>query len=274
MNSHIMLKSGYWQDLTTRDFIGLDPEQTVAILPVAAIEQHGPHLPLSTEAVINEGIVNRTLAVLSEPPTVLVMPALIVGESLEHLDYPGTLSVSTETLLAFWMDVGHSVARTGLRKLVVFNSHGGQIPLVDILAVRLRWELDMLVVRANYFAFGTPTDLFETSELEHGIHGGEVESSLMLYLRPDLVRVDALENFEGLTERMSRDNTILGPERTVGFGWLSHDLNPEGVCGNAGRADAMRGQKLLEYVADSLVKLINEVARTPLSTLKSRISCS
>ncbi len=266
-----MLKNGYWQDLTTRDFIGLDPEQTVVILPVAAIEQHGPHLPLSTDAVINEGIVKRTLAVLSAPPTVLVTPALVVGQSLEHLGYSGTLSVSTETLLALWLDVGRSIARTGLRKLIVFNSHGGQTSLIDILAVRLRWELEVLVVRANYFAFGTPPDLFEPSELEHGIHGGELETSLLLHLRPDLVRVDALENFAGLAERMDRDNTFLGPEKRVGFGWLSHDLHPEGVCGNAGRADAARGQKLLEYLADSLAKLINEVGKTPLDTLKSRV---
>ncbi len=264
-----MLKNGFWQDFTTRDFDGLDPEQTVVILPVAAIEQHGPHLPLSTDAVINEGVLKRALAILSEPPTVLVMPALVVGDSLEHLGYPGTLSVSTETLLALWMDVGRSVARTGLRKLIVFNSHGGQIPLVDILAVRLRSELDMLVVRANYFAFGTPKDLFETSELEHGIHGGEVETSLMLHLRPDLVRVDALKNFVGLAERMDRANILLGPERKIGFGWLSQDLHPEGVCGNAGRADAARGQQLLQHIADSLVRLVNEVAKTPLSTLKS-----
>lgn len=264
-----MVKNGYWQDLTTRDFNGLDPEQTVVILPVAAIEQHGPHLPLSTDAVINEGIVERALAILSESPTVLVMPALVVGDSLEHLSYPGTLSVSAETLVAMWMDIGRCVARTGLRKLIVFNSHGGQKPLIDILAVRLRWELDMLVIRANYFAFGTPSDLFETSELKHGIHGGEVETSLMLHLRPDLVRDDALDDFKGLAERMCRENTLLGPEEAVGFGWLSQDLHLDGVCGNAVRADAVRGEKLLDYLAGSLTTLIDEVGKTPLDTLRS-----
>lgn len=263
-----MVNSGYWQDLTTRDFSSLDAEQTVVILPVAAIEQHGPHLPLSTDAEINAGIVKRALTMLSELPTVLVMPAQVIGDSLEHLSYPGTLSAATESLLAMWMDIGRCVARTGLRKLIIFNSHGGQVPLIDILAVRLRAELAMLAVRANYFAFGTPTDLFATSELEHGIHGGEVETSLMLHLRPDLVRVAALENFVSISERMSKQNSLLGPEGVVGFGWLSEDLNADGVCGNAARADADRGRRLIEHLADSLAMLIHEVIRTPLSTLQ------
>ena len=263
-----MLKSGFWQDLTTRDFDGLDPERTVAILPVAAVEQHGPHLPLSTDAEINAGIVKKTLAMLSEHPTVLVLPSQVVGDSLEHLDYSGTLSVSTETLLAMWADLGRCVARVGLRTLVVLNSHGGQVPLIDILAVRLRSELEMLVVRANYFAFGTPADLFATAELEHGIHGGEVETSLMLHLRPDLVRKECLDDFIGLTERMSIQNDLLSPEGIIGFGWLSQDLHTAGVCGNASKADATRGAKLLEHVAESLVRLLHEVAQTPLSTLK------
>lgn len=263
-----MVNSGFWQDLTTRDFHDLDAEQSVVILPVAAIEQHGPHLPLSTDAEINAGIVKRALTMLSEPPTVLVLPAQVIGDSLEHLSYAGTLSVATETLLAMWTDIGRCVARTGLRKLIILNSHGGQVPLIDILAVRLRAELAMLAVRANYFAFGTPANLFATSELEHGIHGGEVETSLMLHLRPDSVRVDALENFVSLGERMSKQNSLLGPEGVVGFGWLSQDLHADGVCGNAAKADADRGRRLLEHLADSLVTLIHEVARTPLSTLR------
>ena len=264
-----MLKSGLWQDLTTIDFNGLDPERTVAVLPVAAVEQHGPHLPLSTDAEINAGIVRKTMATLPEYPTVLVLPTQVVGDSLEHLDYPGTLSVSTETLLAMWSDLGRCVARTGLRKLVILNSHGGQVPLIDILAVRLRSELNMFVVRANYFSFGTPANLFATAELEHGIHGGEVETSLMLHLRPDLVRKDRFDDFTGLTERMSTQNDFLSPEGIIGFGWLSQDLHAAGVCGNAAKADAARGAKLLEHVAESFVRLLREVALTPLSILKS-----
>jgi creatinine amidohydrolase len=268
-----MLASGYWQDLTTRDLDQVDAERTLALLPVAAIEQHGPHLPLSTDTVIGEGIVRRLLErTPSGGPVVLVLPSLVVGESLEHTAYPGTLSAAAETLLALWCDLGRSVARAGVRKLVIFNSHGGQSALVDIVATRLRAELDMLVARASYFAFGAPPGLFDPSELANGIHGGEVETSLMLALRPDLVRHGASRDFRGLPGRMAEAGTLLGPERPVGFGWMSQDLHPDGVCGNAAGGDGVRGERLLEHLAECLLRLVRELAATPLETLRSRPS--
>src|SRR5690606_39186929 len=110
-------------DLTTADLVGLDAERTVAVLPVSAIEQHGPHLPLATDAIIGDGLVR--LAMERVKQDVLVLPAMTIGHSLEHIDYPGTLSIAAESLLAAWLDIGRSVARTGLRKLVLLNTHGG-----------------------------------------------------------------------------------------------------------------------------------------------------
>ncbi len=124
------------------------------------------------------------------------------------------------------------------------------------------------MVRANYFAFGCPPDLFDGDELKYGIHGGEVETSLMLHLHPDLVNPSALENFTGLTHDMARRNRLLGPEKPVGFGWMSQDLNPQGVSGNAARADAQRGALLLNYLAEKLAVLVEEIRTTPLSTLR------
>lgn len=259
----------YWQELVSPDFAALDPECTLALLPVAAVEQHGPHLPLATDALINEGL----LAALRQKPQrsfrTLVLPALTIGHSLEHRSFAGTLSIAAETLLATWLDVGRSVARAGLRKLVLLNTHGGQTSLVHLAALRLRTELGLLVVRANYFAFGSPPGLFDNDELRHGIHGGEMETSLLLHLRPALVRMQSAVDFRGLPHALAERNAVLGVEKPVGIGWMSEDLHAAGVSGNAAAADAIRGKQLLDHLATQLETLLVEVAATPLSTLKS-----
>lgn len=262
------MRSGFWQDCTTTDFASLDAERTVALLPVAAVEQHGPHLPLATDAIINEGLVRATLALPSAAASLLVLPAMSIGLSTEHVEFPGTLTVADHTLADAWTDVGRSVARAGVRKLVILNTHGGQKALVDLVAVRLRAELKMLVVRATYFAFGSPPGLFAGHELAHDIHGGEVETSLLLHLRPDLVRTEALADFRGLPHELAARNTWLGAEKPVGIGWLAGDLHPQGVCGNAARADAKRGAAELAHLAAALSRLVDEVAATPLATLR------
>jgi creatinine amidohydrolase len=263
-----MIATGYWQDFTSAELAGLEPEHTVALLPVSAIEQHGPHLPLATDALIGDGLVRLAMARVKQG--VLVLPAMPIGHSLEHVDFAGTLTISAESLLATWLDLGRSVARTGLRKLVLLNTHGGNTPLVQLAALRMRQELGMLVVRANYFSFGSPPGLFAEEELRHGIHGGEMETSLMLHLKPELVRRDALANFRALTHEMGERGGMLGPEKPIGFGWMSQDLNEHGVCGNAARADAQRGEVLLSYLADKLATLLTECQATALTTIKSR----
>lgn len=259
--------SGYWQDLTTLDFAGLDPMATVALLPVAAIEQHGPHLPLATDALINAAIVAETLQRVPQDVTLLALPGLTIGSSLEHTAYAGTLSIEAETLLAAWKQIGASVARTGVRKLVILNTHGGQTALVDLAALKLRAEHGMLVARVNYFAFGLPPGVFSTDEVADDVHGGVIETSLMLHLRPDLVRKDALEDFSGLPSTMAKRNDWLGAEKPIGFGWMSQDLHPAGACGNAAAADPQRGAAYLEYIASCLTSLLVEVAQTPLSVI-------
>ena len=259
------MQSGYWQDLTTADFGALDAERTVALLPVAAIEQHGPHLPLATDAIINAGLLRATLPKLPAAATLLVLPAQTVGLSPEHARFPGTLSIGDATLADVWTDLGRSVARAGVRKLIILNTHGGQKPLVDLVALRLRAELGMLAVRATYFAFGAPPGLFAG---EHDIHGGEVETSLLLHLAPELVRRDELANFVGLAHELAQRNRVLGAEKPVGFGWLSEDLHPAGVSGNAAAADAARGAEHLAFLADKLAQLVGEVVGLPLATLR------
>jgi creatinine amidohydrolase len=259
-----VLPSGCWQDLCTTDFAQIDAERSIALLPVAAVEQHGPHLPLSTDAVINEGIVRATMQRLPTGSSVLVLPALTLGDSLEHTAFKGTLSIDLHALFGLWMSIGHSVARAGVRKLVIFNSHGGQRGLVDQVALRLRAEHGMLVVRAHSFALGTPAGLFDADELAHGLHGGAVETSLMLHLRPELVRQHALADFPSTGRQLAAQGGLLGLEKPVGLGWMMQDVNAGGACGNAAAATADKGRRLLDHCADRLVALLAQVALQPL----------
>lgn len=263
--------SGYWQALCAADIAALDVTSTVALLPVAAAEQHGPHLPLGTDAVINAGIVARALGLLrsrsSPGPRLLVLPALDIGHSPEHIATAGTLSAGSETLLALWTDVAASVAAAGVRRLVLFNSHGGQTALVDLAAVRWRARFGMQVARAFWPAFGDPAGLFEPEEWRLGLHGGEVETSLMLHLAPAQVRMAAARNFVPVEPQGCR---WLGFEGPIGLGWLSEDLHPAGVCGNAAAADATRGAALLEHLAQVLVAIVAELARLPLPAAHDR----
>jgi creatinine amidohydrolase len=262
------VQSGYWQDRTTADFRRLSPEATVALLPVAAVEQHGPHLPLATDAVINDGLIRAALPLVPANVTLLVLPALTVGLSPEHTSFAGTLTIADATLADVWTDVGRSVARAGVRKLVILNTHGGQKALVELVAMRLRVELDMLVARATYFSFGSPPGLFDAAESAHDIHGGEVETSLMLHLEPELVRRSEIADFRGLPHELAARNRVLGVEKPVGIGWRAEDLHASGACGNAARGDAAKGAKHLAHLAERLATLVAELAATPSTVLK------
>jgi creatinine amidohydrolase len=265
------LQRKLWEEMTTADFTGLDYAHTVAVLPVGAIEQHGPHLPLSVDSAIMNGIAGRVIGLLPDDIPVIFLPIMPIGKSNEHVAFAGTLSFSAETLIRIWTEIGESVARTGIRKLVLLNSHGGQPQIMDIVARDLRVRLKMFVVALSYWGVGMPTDLFPASEAQHGIHGGSSETSVMLHLRPDLVRNEQRRDFVPVSIAMAERYKYLRPEGAgVGFGWQTQDLNEFGACGNALDADAERGRKIVEHVALRIVELLHEGAAYPLSALRDR----
>jgi creatinine amidohydrolase len=258
-----MTNARHWQDLAWTDFANL-PHETVAILPVAAVEQHGPHLPVSVDATINAGILARTLELA--PPNVLALPMQSVGLSVEHIRFPGTLTLSAETLIAVLTEIGHAVARAGIRRLVILNSHGGQPQVVDIVCRRLRAD-NIFAVACMASRLGLPPGLtLSRDEQVHGIHGGLVETSLMLHLRPDLVRMEKAIDFRSAWLAQEASNTILSPEGDVGFGWETQDLHPAGALGDAASATAALGAEILEYQANRLVQLLQEIARFDIDT--------
>jgi len=260
----------YWQDLTTTDFAALDGEHTVALLPVAAIEQHGPHLPVAVDAAINAAIVERLVERAPAALPLLVLPMVAVGVSPEHADFPGTLTLSAETMLRVLGEIGDSVAAAGVRRLVFLNSHGGQPQLLDLAIQGLRRRHRMLAVAANAWRFWRGQEFFPEAELRHGIHGGAVETSILLHLRPDLVRHDAVRKFDSLSERLEGIFGRLTPFGRVGFGWQTQDLNPEGACGDATLAKAEHGAALLDQATAALLELLDEVARLPLDVMRDR----
>ena len=257
----------YWVEMTTLEFEAL-PENTVAVLPVAAVEQHGPHLPVYVDACLNQGVVERTVARLPADLPVTFLPMQSVGKSNEHLAFPGTLTLSAETLIRVWTEIGECVHRAGIRKLVLFNSHGGQPQVMDIVARDLRVRLGMFVVCASGYSFDGPADLFPAHESRHGIHGGSKETSMMLALRPDTVHMDRAQNFSSLSEVLEDEYRYLSAEGAVGFGWQTQDLNPHGACGNALDADAARGEILLDAAADGFLHLLREVHAYPLDRIR------
>ena len=259
--------SRWWWDLSTREFAELDMGRVVAVLPVGAIEQHGPHLPVRVDAAINAGIVARAVELMPDDLPALVLPALPVGKSNEHLAFPGTLSLPYDLLARLWFEVAKSVWRAGVRRIVFWNSHGGQPQVMEIVCRELRVELGMLAVGASWFRTIDTADLYSEAERRHGIHGGESETSVMMYLHPELVRMDLAEDFRPRSMEIERRGGMLSPEHGVGYGWQAQDLHPAGVAGNAAAADATRGREEVERAARALVRLVREVADTPMDVV-------
>ena len=263
----MVLKSRWWWDLTTQDFADIDAERVVAILPVGAIEQHGPHLPVRVDAAINAGIIARAVELMPPDCPALVLPMMPVGKSDEHLAFPGTLTLSYETLARVWFELGESVHRAGIRKMLFFNSHGGQPQLLEIVCRDLRVKFGMFAVSAMWPRLIDMDALFDGNENKHGIHAGQSETSVMLHLHPELVAMDRAENFVPLSVEIERESEILGSGSSVSFGWQAQDLHPKGACGDATKATAELGAVTVERAARRLVALIDEISRYPLSRI-------
>src|ERR1043165_3142654 len=221
-----------WLSLTTEEFSAA----RIAVLPVAAVEQHGPHLPVGTDTYIAEAYLARVRALLPEDPAVAFLPVQQVGASDEHRAFRGTLTLSPQTALATFIEIGESVHRAGIDKLIIINSHGGNIALIDLAARQLRVRLGMLAVHASWDRFGYPKGLFSEAERTHGIHGGDIETSIMLAAYPDLVRREKIANFIPAPHARGKEYEHLRADFPVGFGWMTQDLNASGAVGDASLA--------------------------------------
>lgn len=263
-----MLPTKFWAEMSWRDFAAADMSKVVAVLPVAAIEQHGPHLPVGVDMFINEGYLARAVGRIPDDMPVLILPVQAIGKSNEHTEYPGTLTFSMETVTRAWTEIGDSVARTGCRKLIFMNSHGGNVPVIDAVVRELRIRHRMLAVHAAWQRLGYPADMFSAVERAHGIHAGDVETSLMLAFKPDTVRMSEAQNFVSSAIAIEKEFRHLRVTQPIGFGWMSSDLNELGAAGDAANATADKGEACADHGADAFLDLLRDVLAFDLARLK------
>ena len=272
------LSSHFWSDLTTRQFAQLAASpsiaQAVAVLPVAATEQHGPHLPVSVDTALVDGVVNAALPHLPADLPVLFLPTQPIGKSNEHIRFPGTLTLSAQTVISLWMDIGASVARSGIKKLVLLNSHGGQASIMDIVARDLRTEHDLIVYSANWYNLplgDAVMGLFPPAEHRFGIHAGDIETSMMLALKEKSgikgIDMSQAQHFHSTSQDRAAKYPVLGNGSSAKLGWQMQDYNPQGAAGNAAAATAAKGHALINAAGLQLANLLKEVSDLPLSTL-------
>lgn len=265
------LPSHRWQDLTTQDFASLDAARTVAVLPLGATEQHGPHLPLSVDTDLVEGVVRAALGHLALTDPVLVLPAQQVSLSTEHMAFAGTLTLSPQTALAVLCELGACVARAGVKKLLLFNAHGGNVSLMDMVARELRAQHGLLVYSSSWYNLPLADAAmapFDANEQRFGIHAGDMETSMMLALSPQRVRMNLAQNFASTSQERAARYPVLGNGQAAKLGWHMQDYNPQGAAGNAAAATADKGQALVASAGEQLALLLREMVALPLTTLR------
>ncbi|MFC3613774.1 creatininase family protein [Lutimaribacter marinistellae] len=256
-----MSVQGFWADLPSSSFSTL-AEDTVAVLPLGATEQHGPHLPLSVDSDLIDAVAERALGDLADDQSVLILPTLKITKSDEHIEFPGTLILSGETLIAVLRDIGASVARAGVKRLVLFNGHGGNSALLQIVARDLRIMHEMIVVTCSWSSFAEWQSHFEPHEYAHDIHAGDSETSAMLALRPDRVDMALAQNFRpAMSDWESRFPNVGLSGKPANPGWMAQDMHPLGACGNAAAATKEKGEALISSAARNFAAFLAEFAR-------------
>lgn len=261
----------HWNSLTSAEATRRANENPVVVLPLAATEHHGPHLPLSTDVDIARGLLAEAFRHLELDLPVWALPTQGVGASLEHARFDGTESVAAEQLVETICHLGRNVALSGVRRLVVSNSHGGNHAPIETAALRLREERDMLVVKASYYQFTRPKDVdLPESEWRYGLHGGAIETAMMLHLCPENVRKDRVTRFWSFAEELDQENFRITPTGAAAFAWLAGDLNPSGAVGDATLATVEIGQRLVTHYAGMLADVIRDASRFPIDRLTPR----
>ncbi len=245
-----------WTDIDSMQ----DKDNVVIVQPIGAIEQHGPHLPIVVDAAMSLGVLGKALEKLPSAIPAYALPCLYYGKSNEHCSFPGTITLSATTLLSVITEVAESVYRSGFRKLIFMNSHGGQPQILEIAARDIHEKYEDFSV-FPLFTWRVPNiakDLLTPQELEYGIHAGDGETSIILSLLPDQVKMSqAVKEYpQGLPEE-----SLLSMEGKLPFAWLTKELTKSGVIGDATAATKEKGDRLLASISDAWVQVIQDVYR-------------
>ncbi len=257
----------WWIDFSAAEFSNLDPMKTIAIVPTAAVEQHGPHLPVGTDTIINQGFLDHLVEIIPADIDVRILPVQAIGKSNEHIWSKGTVTHKAGNLIDAWTQIGLEVARSGIRKIVFVNSHGGNVPVNEIVARELRVLQGMVAVKCGWSQFGSAKDIFSDIENRYGIHGGDYETSLLLHFRPELVHLDKLADFASVALRDEQAYKYLRPTGALSYAWIASDINPAGVAGEASKATAEKGRVVVEAAVAGFIELLREVERFPLPSV-------
>jgi len=239
--------------LTWKQVDTLPRESTLLVLPTAAIEQHGHHLPLATDTLINNLLLGKALELVPAELSIYALPPVCFGKSNEHLGFPGTLSVSAQTFLAVVRDLGASIAASGFKKVVLYNTHGGNTSLVDVLARDLRAEFGL----RTFSLFGSPGAMFEgvsKQERTYGFHAGEIETAYLLYGTPELVHPE--EYTKNYIARLDEPELLKPEGSAANFAWLTRDIAPSGVLGDPTAATAENGERWANEAAARIAEIL------------------
>jgi creatinine amidohydrolase len=239
--------------LTWKQVDALPRESTLLVLPTAAIEQHGHHLPLATDTLINNLLLGKALELVPARLPIFALPPICYGKSNEHLGFPGTLSVSAQTFLAVVRDLGASVAAGGFKKVVLYNSHGGNTSLVDVLARDLRAEFGLRTF-SLFGSAGAPFDGVSSQERTYGFHAGEIETAYLLHATPDLVHRDAYTT--NYIARVDEPEPLKPEGSSANFAWLTRDIAPSGVLGDPTPATAANGERWANEAAARIAEIL------------------
>lgn len=247
------------------------PNDVIAVLPLGAHEQHGPHLPFETDTLIVEGIVERLRNMLPADAPVHFLPAEPVGYSIEHMDVSGTKTLRFNEAVERWLGIAQAQHEKGIRKFVMLNAHGGNSPLMTIVATEARVRFGVLAVATNWTRFGMPQDVISPEDKAIDIHGGDIETSVMLAMHPELVRMEKASNFTSKQTEFAQRFTHLRAYGPHAFGWRMSDLNTQGVAGNAAAASASKGDRIIAHAIAGLVALLEDVRAFDMNLLESTV---
>jgi creatinine amidohydrolase len=239
--------------LTWKQVDALPRDRTLLVLPTAAIEQHGHHLPLATDTLINNLVLGTALAQIAADLPIYALPPVCYGKSNEHIGFPGTLSVSAATFMAVVRDVGASVAAAGFQKLVLYNTHGGNTSLVDVLARDLRAEFGLRTF-SLFGSGGAGQEGVNAQERAYGFHAGEVETAYLLHATPELVHRD--EYTSNYIARVDKPDLLRPEGSAANFAWLTKDIAPSGVLGDPTPATAENGERWVNAAAGRIAEVL------------------
>lgn len=254
----------WWTDFAAHEFEGLDPNKTIAILPIAAVEQHGPHLPVGTDTIINTSMLEMLAVCAPIDLDIRILPVQQIGKSNEHIWAKGTITHTATNLIDAWTQIGLEVARAGVKKIIFINSHGGNEEIMGIVARELRVRAGMLAVKSGWRF--TPPGVLSDLERRHGIHGGDAETSLVLHFKPHLVDMSKAENFVSIAASDEQQFQYLRPTGTFGhtYAWIASDVNPSGAVGDASIATAEKGKTIAEANVAGMIEVLREIEAMPL----------